>query len=272
MLLSMFLTVVSAGKARAFTFETLVPYNIFLASGQIDPTKVVCSEGRHDLGLEVNRGNNNGQLQLKTRSVGINASDTGRSSNFNFCSHPNPEEVNEMKAAITVTASSDPACASNSALTESDAVIIGSWFNTTNDPTPGSQMNDVVAGIGIDRTSASTPHVVAFVIQCMDPECHADTSTFLFSHDFGTATVGTPVNVTIKWDFVDHQLLFMKGSTTSTFSYDPLVLPDSSSPGLPFKGWEVFNHVPSCMTAPAKPVANISALFGNVKVNSSAAQ
>jgi hypothetical protein len=164
-------------------------------------------------------------------------------------------------------------CTSNTDLnnaTQAYALLTGSFFNTL-PRSDGDQTNDVLASIGIQSPPPGAPLpsgtllVVASVTHCTNSSCVAP--SILHLEPLGTVAIGTRVKLTIQWDQTNHQFIFTRGSQTpKPFTYG---VPDTSPPGLPSKNLEVFTNVANCTTTPA-PVANISALFDDVRLNSSA--
>jgi hypothetical protein len=254
-----------------WALESLSLYDTFDAPN-ISKNKWLGGEGASSLGLESTRAIQNGQLLLRSRSKGGTGSDTGVSSNFVFLSVPDPEAVTEMKATITLTSVNDLACSSNSMPTLSFGALIGSFFNTGT-PSNGDQTNDVVAAIGISQdstrqTAGKNPHVGFLVIQCTDSSCTSFNQ--IAAQGLGSIALGSSATVFMEWDQTNHQFIFQRDSNAAVnSSYG--VLPDTSSPGLPFKNVEVNNNVASCMTGTPKPTtANMSALFNNICLNQSA--
>jgi hypothetical protein len=85
--------------------------------------------------------------------------------------------------------------------------------------------------------------------------------------DQGKIATGTPVKVEMQWDQPNHQFIFTRGAQPPVdVAYG---VSDTDSPGVSFKQLVVANEVANCTSAP-RPIANITATFDNVFLNSSA--
>jgi hypothetical protein len=196
-----------------------------------------------------------GGLNLMQRSWGSNQSNSGATFiNFNE-NLANPSVVTALKAKITVNALEVNACPMNTALGQSRARIIGSFFNTGT-PVPGSQIGDALAQIRLTRFSNSADaagvlHVQGILSICSSADCNA-TTTVGNIVDLGTVTVGQATTVQMQWDQPSKSFFFAR------------------SAGSPFKQLSTRLDLPSC--AQATPIAgSVDATFDNVAVNTSAA-
>lgn len=211
-----------------------------------------------------------GQLQLMQRTWGLGNSDEGLTFGLWNSSIAMPLNVTEIKAQITVTALEAPACAGNPAIADARARIVGSFFNT-GVPTPGSQLNDVVAQVRVHRASDSTDppgllRVDAFVGICRLDDC-SGTRPIGEVVDLGTVALGTPTTVQLYWEQPTKTFYFAReGGLSGTVGYAES---DVNEPSLPFRQLSTRVNVPNCQSA-AQVNAMIDAVFDNVSVNRSA--
>jgi hypothetical protein len=250
---------VTGGLAQSFQL-----YDDFNAPN-ISKTKWIGGERASQLGLDVSRVIENGQLRLRNRSVGFTVSDSGVGTNFVFLGLPDPEAAYDMKAMVTATNVDDVGCSGNAKPSQSFAGLAGACFNAGT-PTNGNETNDVVAAIGISSDSGriaanKRPRVVSYVLQCADQSC--STYSILDFKSFGPIALGTPVTVAMRWDFMFQEFFFTASGFPSHEYFYGDVVTDTSSPGLPFKHLQAQNDVANCTNIP-RPVANISALYDNV--------
>lgn len=212
-----------------------------------------------------------GALNLAFRAGGKLASDTGLTSlNFNQSFH-DVSAITAIRAKITVNSVEPASCAANPVVTRSRARIAGSFFNV-GVSTPGSQFDDVVAQVRLNRASNSTDpvgvlRVEAFVSRCTSADCasSAQLGTFL---DFGTINLGQAATVQMEWDQATKSFLFSRdGAAPGVVTYTEA---DTSPPSVPFKNLSLRLDLPNCQSGP-QAVGAIDASFDNVAVNQSAA-
>lgn len=183
----------------------------------------------------------------------------------------NPNAITALKARITVSALESNACPSNPSVGDARARIIGGFFNT-GVPTPGSQLNDVIAQIRLLRASNSTDpagllQVRGVVSLCTSADCNSAT-TIGNVVDLGTVMVGTPTTVQLQWDQPGKTFYFSRdGGGSGTVAYAES---DASWPSIAFKQVGTRVNVPSCQSAP-RVSGLVDAVFDNVFVNQSAA-
>src|SRR5206468_2203548 len=97
-------------------------------------------------------------------------------------------------------------------VTQARAGLFGFFFNTAT-PTPGSAVNDVLAGIAIVRQAPSTDtekilRVQAFVLHCTDASCIGGTQLDL--QDMGPIKRGKKARLRIQWDHANHRFIFQR--------------------------------------------------------------
>lgn len=264
--------VVVSGGGSALALEPFSLYDNF-DSPNLRAGKWIGGEGNSLLGKEAQRTIENAHLRLRSRSVGFTGLDSGLGTNFVFLEVPDPAEPTAMKATITATQASIVGCAGNTGSGDATfAMLSGSFFNTTATPANGNQTHDVIADIGIEQDPArialgKPPRVLAVVLECTDSNC--STVATKFFQGLGPINLGTPTTVVMRWDETNQRFIFRRDTNTPhVFDYSS-TLTDASSPGLPFKNVEVLNNVANCTTAP-RPVADTSALFDDVFLNTSA--
>jgi hypothetical protein len=260
-LLALAFPVVLAAAAPAQALEPLHVYDRF-ADKTIDPSRWQDNEK-----IRVIRG---GRMQLMQRTWGLGTSDALLTPTNWHSNLQAPQNVTALKARITVSALETTACPSNPAVGEARARLIGGFFNTGT-PTPGSQLNDVIAQVRLTRTSnspdpAGVLRVQGVVALCLSPDCNS-VVTIGNVVDLGTAMIGTPTTVQMQWDKPSKTFYFARdGATTGTVAYAES---DANPPGVNFRQLSTRVNVPSCQSAP-RVSGLVDALFDNVLVNQSA--
>lgn len=265
----LFLTIAPSSAAHAA--EHLVLYDNFQTS-RINPNKWYGSEFGGAV-REAFRGlagdplvPGNRRLRLENRSYGDTTSDTGARFGGFRLNFFNPSAVTAIQAIVEVKSFQATRCSTpGSAVTRARALLAGYFFNTGT-PTPGSGVNDVWAGIMIQRRSDSTDpsntlRVISAVALCTDASCL--TSTTLDSTDLGPVTKGQRVKLRIEWDQANHRFIFQKDAEPEVFS--PYAVSDTAPPGLNNKRLDVAHWVANC-TATPRPVAFMQALFDDVSI------
>lgn len=261
------IAILAAAAAAAGAAHALEPFRSYdnFGSTPLDAKRWVDGERVRQI-----RG---GALNLMQRTYGATASDSGLTFvNFNE-NMASPGAVTALKAKVTVNSVETATCASNpGAVGQSRARIIGSLFNSAT-PTPGSQIDDVIAQVRITRFSnsadpAGTLRVQGLVNHCTSADCNAAV-TIGNVVDLGTTTLGQPVVVQWQWDQGSKTVFFSRdgGAASGAVAYTES---DLSPPSLAFKQASTRLDLPNCMTAGAS-VGAVDAAFDNVQVNKSAA-
>jgi hypothetical protein len=213
-------------------------------------------------------------LRILSRSYGRTDSNDGFTYGAYALAFKNSDTVTAIRAKVKVLSVVTKGCSLNASFTHtsSRAEIFGWFFNTgTTPPTdPQDSTNDVLAIVHLTRDSDFAPNVVAAnasVFQCLDHDCFE--ATGLGGVDLGLATVGQWVRLLMQWDRDNSRFIFQRDSQAPQFvSYQNMV--EETGPAhVPLKRIDVANFVPNCM-GPARPVADMNALFDNVAVNESA--
>jgi hypothetical protein len=138
-------------------------------------------------------------------------------------------------------------CAANTtSFSMARARIFGFFFNA-GEPVPGSNYNDVMAGIQLYRMANSTDaagvmRVSAFIAKCTDDSCIG--STTLASQELGTATINTPVDLQLSWDPANNRFAFQRA--TDALVYLNYTVADSAAASFPVKRLEIANSVAQC--------------------------
>jgi len=212
-----------------------------------------------------------GQMQLMQRTWGLGSSDEGLTSATWNSKLSAPLNVTSIKAQITVSALEAQGCPSNATAGQARARIIGSFFNVGT-PTPGSQIDDVIAQVLVHRVSDSTDppgllHVEGVVAICYVADCNGAIAVGN-AVDLGTVMVGTPTTVQLQWDQPGRTFHFSReGGPSGTLGYPQS---DANPPGVPFAQLSTRVNVPNCQSAP-RVNSMVDAAFDNVFVNRSAA-
>jgi hypothetical protein len=247
--------------------EPLVLYDDFNAA-QIDQAKWVRDEEGARMEPIVQIRDN--RLRLFNRSYGKTDDDRGRDIGRLFLTLSNTAAVTAIKATVQVNDVRATGCPSTPQVTRAVTFLGGSFFNTAT-PTPGSELHDVWALMGVARNSnMDTPtdvlNVISLVGRCTNATCMA--STWLHSRILGTVKRGEMATLRVQWDRDNHRFIFQRDDDLEVFA--PYTLSDTAPPSRQRKGLRVVSETAPC-TPPSQPVAFIEAFFGDVLVNESAA-
>lgn len=250
----------TVATAQAEPFKLYDRFN----AGPVDPTR--WRDGDRVRAIQ------GGALHLMQRSWGSANGDAGVTAQNWSTSFANPAAVTQMRARVTVNAIEAGACASNPAVADSRARLIGGFFNVGT-ATPGSQVGDVTAQVRLIRTSDSTDapgvmRVQGAVFLCTTFDCAGATLVGNIV-ELGTVTTGTATTVQMQWDQAAKMFHFSRDGTgqsgSVTYPQD-----DTNPPGVVFRQLSTRVNMPNCESAP--PVSGVvDAWFDNVFVNQSAA-
>ena len=255
----------AAGLAAAVTGAAAEPFKNYDRFGDRILSPARWAEGER---VRLIKG---GQLNLMQRTWGLTDSDSGLMYMNWVSDFEIPFTITQMRARVTVNALETVPCPSNPAIGDARARIVGGFFNVAT-PTPGSQVNDVIAQVRAFRASNSADaagvlRVQGIVSLCTSTDCSATTIVGNIV-DLGTVSLGTPVTLELQWDQPGKTFRFSRdnGASTGTVAY---AFSDSSPPSALFRQLSTRVNVPSCRSAP--PVsALVDAAFDNVQVNQSA--
>lgn len=258
--LTLGLTLAQAAHAQSFaSYDTFGTTNLSAA-------RWYGEEGKQYGGTrtEARRAIVDGQLRIEARTYSDSASDSGVSTGRNSLLIMNPSQVVGMRATLTTLSTVTGTCSGNTAATLTRGRMFGFFFNAGM-PIPGSNYNDVFAGIQAYRASNSTDgsgvlRVSAFVGQCTDDSCIG--STTLASQDLGTVNVNTPVILELLWDPANNRFTFKRDAQAAVnLAY---TVADAQPAAFPVKRLEVSNTVPHCTSS--RPNAFGSVNFDNVSL------
>ncbi|MEP7299910.1 MAG: hypothetical protein ABI699_00125 [Caldimonas sp.] len=255
-------SLLSVPSVRAL--ETFKVYDLF-STFPLDPERWADTE-------RVRLITGDGSVRLMQRTWGTRSSDAGVTAQSWSTNFSNPATINEMKARITVNAIDVKTCASNPAVTESRARIIGGFFNVGT-PTPGSQANDVIAQVRLSRASNSSDpagllHVQGILSLCVSADCNS-ASTIGNIVDLGTVKVGAPATVQIQWDQPGKTFHFARSGSTTAAGTVAYAQSDASPPSVLFRQLSTRVTLANCQSAP-RVKGMVDAVFDNVYVNQSA--
>ena len=253
----------AAGGASA---QSLVTFDSF-DSTTISPSRWSGDEGRSNgtTRVESRRAIVSNQLRLEAKGYGHNTGTSGSGLTRNSVVFAKSSAITTIRATVTMRTASVGSCPGNTTPTTARARLFGFFFNAGT-PQPGSNFNDVIAGIGLQRASNSSDatgvlRVSAFVAQCNDDVCNS--STTLGSKDMGTVNLGTPVALQIGWNASGNQFTFQRD--TQAVVTLPYGVPDTLPPSVPTKRLEVSNLLARC--AGTRVAATSAADFDNVQTN-----
>jgi hypothetical protein len=251
--------------------QSLVLYDDF-TSGIINPKRWYGEEGKQYGGIrvEARRAVVAGQLRIEAKAYSDNFADSGSSTSRNSVVFAKSSAITAIRSSITLRSATITGCAANTTPSVARARIFGFFFNA-GVAVPGSNYNDVYAGIQVSRGSGSTDaagifRVTGFIGKCTDDACIS--STTVAYQDLGTATLGTATEVGVTWDRAAHRFAYQRA--TDAVVYLPYTLPDVEAASFPVKRMEISNQVAQCTST--RPVASAAADFDNVKTNVSPAQ
>lgn len=210
------------------------------------------------------------RLQLMSRVYSRTDTDDGESSSGESLRFVNPDSFTAIKTTIQVLGYQVQGCGDNDSTSRVRARFAGLFFNTTDNPTPGSALNDVFATIGLYRwagttDSPNTLQVSAGILHCRDAVCGL--ADDLGSADLGTAWVGQRVTLRLEWDQNNHRFIVQRDNQPEIIM--PYYLPDTTPPGAKSKRLEVAQFLANCTVQP-RPTGFLSAFFDDVYVNASA--
>jgi hypothetical protein len=255
-----------------YALERLVLYDDFNAA-HIDPDKWFGVESGGP-GTEAIRQLQDHRLRLGYRSYAKTDSDRERLGHGQALFFPNPASITAIHATVQVADAMATGCRGNPKITQSGAYLSGFFFNTAT-PTPGSQVNDVLAGIRLVRNSdASEPPDVlraqSFVWHCMEERgCDPlDPRTPLHWQDLGLVKLGEMSRLRVQWDWENHRFIFQRGGDPEVVA--PYTVSDTAPASNSRKMVAITQVVANCTASP-RPVAFIEVFFDDVMVNASAA-
>ena len=249
-------------SVTAHALEGFSIYDDFTALA-IDPVRWADGERTREI--------RNGALNLIQRTYGAKGSDSGLTFGSWNEGFANPQAVTELRARVKVQALEVNTCATNTAVAQSRARIVGSFFNTGT-PTAGSQVGDVVAQIRVTRFSNSADpagvlRVQGLVVLCTTADC-ASSSLIGNAVDLGTVTLNQWATVQMRWNQGGKAFLFSRDGAAFSGSVG-YAEADASPPGVAFKQLSTRLDLPNCLSAP-RVAGSVNAWFDNVYVNSSA--
>ena len=257
----------SWGASPTWALEPFALYDDF-ETKPLDPAKWVGIQfGPHV--LEAQRKPGKGQLKIQNRAYGATDSDTGSERNIVGLHFADGASVTAIEAIVEVKNFEATGCSTPGAeATLATARLSGDFFNTDN-PTPGSALNNVFAFIQVNHLVNTTPAgslvVTALILQCTDENCFS-------TRDLGFTNLGLigtrqPVKLRIEWDPDNDQFLFQRDDEPEvSLAYE---VSDAAPPGRAVKGLQVSHFVSNCTVEP-RPTAFIKAVFDDVFVNESA--
>lgn len=209
------------------------------------------------------------RLHLRGRGYGRTDTGGGESGSGVQLYFTNPDAV-AIQATIQVKDYELVGCGDSDTSSRVRARIVGSFFNTTADPTAGSNENSVWAQIRLQRNAGSTDapntlKVLADLFRCTDAACVGSSPVGEpGSADLGTAKVGEKVTLRLEWDQTSKRFVVQRGKEAEISL--PYTVSDTQPPGAKFKRLEVQQSLVNCTTQP-RPVGFIDAYFDDVYVN-----
>jgi hypothetical protein len=192
-----------------YTAERLALYDDFNAT-QINPDKWFGSEyspAFPSASTEAIRQLQDARLYLRYRSYGPTDADGGRLRSELALLFRTPAAVTAIQAAVQVTDVGATGCPGNLERTVASANLGGRFFGTV-PSTPGGDVTDTVALIGMFRGSESTAppdelRARSLVFHCTNRPCTAGSE--LHRQDLGPVKRGEFVRLRVQWDRDHHQ-------------------------------------------------------------------
>ncbi|MEP6502415.1 MAG: hypothetical protein ABJD97_03745, partial [Betaproteobacteria bacterium] len=233
----------------------------------INPARFEGDEGRQygASRMESKRGVATGQLVLEAKAYSDQYSNTGVATSRNSVVLVKSTAVTDLRATFTMASATTLGCTANASPARAGGRLFGFFFNAGY-PTPGSEYNDVFAGIQVFRLSNSADaagvlRVTGYIGVCTDDSCIG--STTLSSVDLGTTTLNTPIALQVSWDKANHRFSYQRDAQTAVLL--PYTVSDVMPPQYAAKRIEVSNQMPSCSAAHA--YAYSRATVDNVMTN-----
>src|SRR5262249_5820725 len=230
----------------AYAVEPLVLYDDFNAR-QLAQDKWV--SGEEGAGTEPTVQLQDNRLRLFNRIYGTTDSDHGKDAGSLFLAFSNSAAVTAIKATVQVNDVRAYGCPSNPLPTEAVTFLGGSFFNSAT-PTPGSDVHDVWAAIGLVRNSdMRLPPAVFFALSLVGHCTTATTepckdSTLLHSRGLGLVKRGERVTFRVQWDRDNQRFIFQRDEELEVFA--PYTLSDTAPPGRPRKGLRIGYEAANC--------------------------
>jgi hypothetical protein len=257
--------------APAVHAQSLVLFDDF-SSSSLNPSRWSGEEGRSNgtVRAEARRVISSGQLRIEAKGYGDYTGTSGIGLARNSVVFAKSSAITAMRATVTMRSASMGTCSSNTSPSVARARVFGFFFSAGT-PSPGSNFNDVIAGIQLLRAANSTDaagvmRVQAFVSQCADDNCFATTS--LGTRDMGTVATGTPVALQVAWNPSSNNFSFQRDTEAQvTVAY---TVADTLPPSMPNKRLEISNQIARC--SGSRVAVSASADFDNVMTNSLPAQ
>jgi len=257
----------AALSGQAAQAQTLVSYDDF-ASGIINPTRWYGEEGKQYGGArtEARRAIVSGQLRVEAKGYSDKFANTGTSTTRNSVVFAKSASITTIRATATMRLASMTTCAANTTSTNTARARIFGFFFNAGEPIPGSNYNDVMAGIQLHRNANSTDaagvmRVYAFIAKCTDDSCIG--STTLASQDLGTATLNTPIDLQLSWDAANNRFAFQRAS--DALVYLNYTVADSAAASFPVKRLEISNQIAQCTATRQYVSAGVD--FDNIKTD-----
>jgi len=255
------------GLGGAAHAQSLVLFDDF-STTSLSPSRWSGEEGRSNgaVRTEARRVISSGQLRIEATGYGDSSGTSGVGVARNSVVFAKSSAITAMRATVTMRSASAGACTANTSASVARARVFGFFFNAGT-PVPGSNFNDVIAGIQLQRASNSSDasgimRVFAFVSQCADDNCNATTS--IASRDMGTVAIGTPIGLQVAWNASGNSFSFQRDSEAAvTLTY---TVADTLPPSTPNKRLEISNQIARCNGT--RVAVSASADFDNVKTNS----
>lgn len=203
------------------------------------------------------------RLHISERDYATTTDDYGSNGDTFGLEFADPAAVTEVSFTVAVNDAEAVACTSNPSQTVTDAEFRGTFFNT--DPSPTSQIGDVVAVVSVTRSpndAGSALNVVGFYTRCEDQYCGSQTT--LAVRSLGHVEPGVAATLRIKWDQRNHQFIFQLNHQPPVAL--PYTVSDTTPPVFLDKFIGLARVVAHCTTTPRAYTA-IDAYFDNVYVN-----
>lgn len=259
------LTVISANSVWAA--EPLVLYDDFNAK-LLNPDKWfgrISGTSGSEL-LETVREIKGNRLHLLGRGYGRTDTDSGLSLGQVQLFFTNPNTT-AMKATIQVKDYELVSCGASDTNSRVRVRIVGSFFNSSTNTTPGNFENDVWAQVRLQRNanSTDTPNVFKVfsdIFRCTDATCNG--SETISTADLGTAKVGEKVTLRLEWDQASKRFIAQRNNEEEVSLF--YTVSDTQSPSVKFRRIETSQFLANCTTQP-RPAGFINAYLDNVFVN-----
>ncbi|HKE94221.1 MAG TPA: hypothetical protein VKB34_07960 [Povalibacter sp.] len=198
-------------------------------------------------------------LELGIRTLGSNATDSGRTYDTSFIQFRNPASINSMAVDVRIPIAASVSCPVNTGdRSYSHFLLTGGFFNTGSSP---DFWGDLDAYVLIDTNNpGGKPVAGAFL---------GSNNTFFGNVVLGNVAPGEPVRISMRWDQPGSQFVFSLTHLLTgqqSIASIPYAQTVAGPAAQAFREMGTRNFVANCTATPTS--AQMDAFVSNVQVNS----